>query len=50
MAKQKKVKKTDLVGKTRLTWEMSPVTRVVKSKKRYDRQRDRKQAVRNEMF
>jgi hypothetical protein len=34
--------------KTRITWEFSPVTRVVKSKKTYNRKKD-KQKLRREV-
>lgn len=46
--KEKKKKKTDYTGHSRLTWGINPVTRVKKSGKVYDRKRDRKKAIRDE--
>lgn len=46
MSKKGKTKK-DFVNAGRVMWERKPQTQIVKNKKAYDRNRDKKQAIRN---
>lgn len=49
MSKKGRTKK-DFVNAGRVIWERKPETQVVKSKKGYNRNRDKKQAIRNSLL
>jgi hypothetical protein len=47
MTKKNSFDKTKVLGCERREWSMSPITRVVPSKKAYSRQRDKKRVERD---